>query len=69
MTPTVIEMELLAREYRARMLLDAERERRARAARVDHPFARLLIAAGRWLEAAGRSMLVKTPTGVTGETR
>ena len=69
MTPTMIEMELLAEEYRARMLLDAERERRARAAQVDHPFARLLISAGRWLEAAGRSMLVKTATGVTGETR
>jgi hypothetical protein len=69
MTPTVIEMELLAKEYRARMLLEAERERRARAVRVDHPFAQLLIAAGRWLEAAGRSMLVNTATGVTGETR
>jgi hypothetical protein len=69
MTPTVIELELLAKEYRARMLLDAERERRAQAARVAYPFARLLIAAGRWFEAAGRSMLVKTATGVTGETR
>jgi len=69
MTPTVIEMELLAKEYRARLLLAAERERRAAAARVDHPFARLLIAAGRWLEAAGRGMLVNTATGVTGETR
>ena len=69
MTPTVIEMELLAKEYRSRMLRDAERERRARAARVDHPFARLLIVAGRWLEAVGRSMLVNTATGVTGETQ
>ena len=69
MTPTVIEMELLAKEYRARMLLEAERERRARAARVDHPFARLLIGTGRWLEAAGRSMLVGTATGVTEESR
>jgi hypothetical protein len=69
MTPTVIEMELLAKEYRARMLLDAERYRRAQAARLDHPIARLLITAGRWLEAAGRSMLARTATGVTGESR
>ena len=69
MTPTTIELELLAKDYRARMLLDAERERRARAARVDHLFARLLIVAGRRLEAAGRSILVNTPTGATGELR
>ena len=69
MTPTLIEMELLTKDHCARMLLEAERERRARAARTGHPFARLLIAAGQWLEAVGRNLLVRTSTGVTGEPR
>ncbi len=68
MTPTLVELELLAKEYRAQLLLTAERGRRAPAGRAGHPFARLLIAAGRWLEATGRSMLADTQA-VTGETR
>lgn len=67
MTPTWIELELLAKEHRAQMLAEAERDRRTRDARVGHPFARLLIVTGRWLEATGSSMLVRTAAGTMGE--